>query len=492
MPIKMVDMRREKHFAHNRIKLLATGLLGLSNGLAVAGPIDPEADWSAVGYAVQLHQAGDHTRAYQKFDELARVGDHVAQRNLGLMLAKGEGVPQNMSAAYAWFSVAVGQGDTASEKFVALAESKLSPEALVAAKQQTENLATQYAWAHVAERLAPNFSCLDSPSGEPEKFLSAKRKAPEYPSQATIRLITRSKPTPEFVMVPLRAVIPQHGHPRDYNMIAEPNSPFAKSVADVLPSWHFELRPETGPMWMHQTFLFRLDTPGNALEQDAAKLHAEWRNRAEQGAVNDIYVYAELDKYLPGLERRMSDTERLRWHYQAASGGHAESARMLAENRSTHDQCNPGASKSETWLLLAAHWGSAFARVLMADTAIKAGLKDDAVFWTNSAAATDNPGARFRRSWMLATSSNPAVRDPEQALDILDAIARRYHDEPARLEAIAAAHAANGDFSTAQKVQRKAIKQLTGVDLPLTGAEERRQRYANKQALSGEDIDVLW
>ncbi len=41
----------------------------------------------------------------------AEQGLAFAQKNLGLMYAMGQGVPQDYKAAYAWFSVAAANGD---------------------------------------------------------------------------------------------------------------------------------------------------------------------------------------------------------------------------------------------------------------------------------------------------------------------------------------------------------------------------------------------
>ena len=49
------------------------------------------------------------------FDETmaaAKQGEAYAQFNLGLMYAKGDGVPENSIRAYVWWSMAKTQGDT--------------------------------------------------------------------------------------------------------------------------------------------------------------------------------------------------------------------------------------------------------------------------------------------------------------------------------------------------------------------------------------------
>lgn len=52
--------------------------------------------------------AGNDIKALKK---AAEQGMAEAQHNLGLMYARGEGIPENRVQAYAWFSIAAAQGD---------------------------------------------------------------------------------------------------------------------------------------------------------------------------------------------------------------------------------------------------------------------------------------------------------------------------------------------------------------------------------------------
>ena len=64
---------------------------------------DLEDAWAA-------YNAGDYQKAYRLFKHVAEVGggrNSVAAYYLGLMYAKGEGVPENNVQAYAWWSVLI-------------------------------------------------------------------------------------------------------------------------------------------------------------------------------------------------------------------------------------------------------------------------------------------------------------------------------------------------------------------------------------------------
>ena len=56
--------------------------------------------------AVSAYDRGDYMRAAQLLRSLAEQGDAEAQSKLGLMYAKGQGVPQDFVRAYMWYTFA--------------------------------------------------------------------------------------------------------------------------------------------------------------------------------------------------------------------------------------------------------------------------------------------------------------------------------------------------------------------------------------------------
>jgi TPR repeat protein len=57
------------------------------------------------------YQAGDYATAIQEWTPLAEAGYAVAQYNLGIMYANGQGVPQDYAEAVKWYRLAADQGD---------------------------------------------------------------------------------------------------------------------------------------------------------------------------------------------------------------------------------------------------------------------------------------------------------------------------------------------------------------------------------------------
>jgi len=69
-------------------------------GPAVAGPLDDGLDAA---------QKGDYATALRLWRPLADQGDAIAQNNLGVMYAKGQGVPQDYVQAVEWYRKAAEQ-----------------------------------------------------------------------------------------------------------------------------------------------------------------------------------------------------------------------------------------------------------------------------------------------------------------------------------------------------------------------------------------------
>ncbi len=57
------------------------------------------------------YDRGDYETALQEWGPLAEQGDAFAQYAIGLMYAKGRGVPQDYDEAVAWYLLSAEQGD---------------------------------------------------------------------------------------------------------------------------------------------------------------------------------------------------------------------------------------------------------------------------------------------------------------------------------------------------------------------------------------------
>jgi len=79
-----------------------------------------------------------------------------------------------------------------------------------------------------------------------------------------------------------------------------------------------------------------------------------------------------------------------------------------------------------------------------------------ALSWYERAMGKGNPRARLHAAWLLATSQEEFIRDPERALSLIQATAI-HQPRWDNLDTLAAAHAALGQFAKAAAVQQQAI-----------------------------------
>jgi uncharacterized protein len=66
------------------------------------------------------YDRGDYTQAARLFRPLAEQGIASAQFNLGVMYAKGQGVPQDYQAALKWYRRSAGQGHASAQNSLGL------------------------------------------------------------------------------------------------------------------------------------------------------------------------------------------------------------------------------------------------------------------------------------------------------------------------------------------------------------------------------------
>ena len=94
-------------------RLIRRGIVALA--LLATLPGIPVAAGQTFDEAVAAYGRGDYATAIRGFLVHAEQGDATAQYNLGLMYAKGEGVPENDAEAVGWFRKAAEQGDATAQ-----------------------------------------------------------------------------------------------------------------------------------------------------------------------------------------------------------------------------------------------------------------------------------------------------------------------------------------------------------------------------------------
>jgi uncharacterized protein len=82
-------------------------------------------------------------KAVENFRKGAQAGDALSQANLGIMIAEGQGAPQDMVDGLAWIYLAQAQGNVRVAKPVASLEQALGPEGITKARQRMQQLSSE-------------------------------------------------------------------------------------------------------------------------------------------------------------------------------------------------------------------------------------------------------------------------------------------------------------------------------------------------------------
>jgi TPR repeat protein len=85
-------------------------------GGATAGPLED---------AKKAADRGDFAVEWKLLPRLANQGDAIAQDNLGLMYADGNGLPQDYAQAYAWFNLSASHAEDAETRDMAIKDRDL-------------------------------------------------------------------------------------------------------------------------------------------------------------------------------------------------------------------------------------------------------------------------------------------------------------------------------------------------------------------------------
>ena len=92
--------------------------------------------------AVEAYERGDYATALAGFQNYAEQGTALAQLNLGLMYASGQGVPEDDAEAVRWFRLAAAQGTAAAQFLLGLMYAN--------GVGVPEDDVTAYAWLNIA------------------------------------------------------------------------------------------------------------------------------------------------------------------------------------------------------------------------------------------------------------------------------------------------------------------------------------------------------
>jgi len=107
--------------------IVAAQILGIAE--AIAGP------WED---GMASYNRGDYVPAIRLFRPLAEQGNAKAQRVLGVMYRRGEGVARNSVRAFLWFSRAAARGDAQAKAELGEVSQSMTTEELSQAREMAQ------------------------------------------------------------------------------------------------------------------------------------------------------------------------------------------------------------------------------------------------------------------------------------------------------------------------------------------------------------------
>jgi hypothetical protein len=198
---------------------------------------------------------------------------------------------------------------------------------------------------------------------------------------------------------------------------------------------------------------------GNGVAQDATEAIRWFRKAAEQrdawGEFNLGLVYYQgkgVAKDLP---------EAIKWWKKAAEHGNADAQHNLGYFYRTGEGVEKDSAEAVKWFRKAANKGNADACRHLAQMYERGEgvIKDWAEVrkWMQKAIKTGDVGDLNNWAWLLATCSDPTVRDGHAAVTYAEKIvAATSRTNAGYLDTLAAAYAEAGDFVKAAAVQKEA------------------------------------
>ncbi len=418
---------------------------------------------------------GDYERAFKDYRELAELGQPMAQHNLAIMYAKGQGVRPSELYAYAWATLSVESGDASAQSLVEELRPLLAP----GSEKIAQDIRAPFSRAALDARLMPQIA--DKERGH-ERCKWRKVAMPEYPEDANGRGI-QGQVYVEFAVMPDGSA----RHPRV--LYSVPEGVFEQSVRTAV--LHTEYPPASpGDPAVHCEVMYRFVAQQQAADEYPRLIAfvESTRKKAEAGDPGAEFLYGLLLAGLPQLHHKAADG--MPWFLKAAQSGMRE-AQYEVGNALLHGWgCQCEEKKGQEWLRRAAEADQPSAQVALAAYALR-GTPDAAQtrlasVWLERAAAKRSHDGMFYLSALLAATPVDALRDPKRALSLLEKIWGDLSGDPTALEIRAAAQAAAGAYADAVSSERRAIAMATKLKWDPAPLDERLRRYESRQPWYGD------
>ena len=182
------------------------------------------------------YHSGEYQKAYDAFEQLAKLGNKDAIYNIAVMYLHGQGREQDLNKAYAWFTLAADFGLGDASHAAKLIESKSdNPQGLINAYQQLQQ---QLSLRHFEQTLAPKFLPIDNQSDSSP--IANKQPKLRFEAEAKYPAAALNQGLEGWVW--LEFDIDAGGAVTDIDVIEYyPDKSFNRSVLNAVKRWRYEV-----------------------------------------------------------------------------------------------------------------------------------------------------------------------------------------------------------------------------------------------------------
>jgi len=418
------------------------------------------------------YQKGDYEHAYRDYRDLAELGQPLAQYNLAIMYAKGQGVRQSDLNAYAWASLAADGGNANAG---ALLE-QLRPDLAPGSEKIAADIVAPFGRKALEARLMPRITEGDAAA----QCRMRDRPVISYPPDAQAQGIQGN--------VYMQFTVMADGTTRSPRVLFSlPVGVFDATVRRAVLRTQYVARA-AGASPAHCEVLFRFTNGSSGYDYPKLEVFvSETHKKAEEGDAQSQFMYGLLLAGVPQLGHKRG--EALPWFLKAAQSGDRQAQYEIGSSLLVGHGCQCEENKALIWLERAAQADQSNAQVTLAQLALR-GTPDAedlkrAKFWLERAAASGDHDGMLYLSALLAAAPVPEFRDPSRALTLLDKVKKDLGGDPTEFEIRAAAQAESGAFDKAVDNERKAIELARKLRWDPSPLQARLDRYQAREAWYG-------
>lgn len=433
------------------------------------------------------YQKGDYTQALSDYLTLAELGQPQAQFNVAVMYKTGRGVVPSDIHAYAWAMLAAENGQAGAKELA----DKIRPNLAPGSEQIAGWFTAPYTPAALNERLLPDASRPGSDAAAKQrewvKQCAVVNVYPwVYPDEARDKGMEGNVFIAFTLMPDGRARLPRA-------ILDVPQGVFGAAARTGVLNDGFAPRPAGSQPIQCVAFYRFVITRGTSMS-DYPRLLAylgKVRRSAQGGDPASQLMYGMLLVGLPQLQKTSS--AGLPWFVRAAQAGIPAAQFEVGYSLLVGIACARDPGKALKWLHMGADQNDPNAEVTLAVAAMKGapGFGDvaQAKSWLEQAAAQGNQDGELYLSALLAAAPEPGLRNPQQALALLQKISHYVADDPTALEIQAAAQAAGGEFAEAALTEKKAIAKAHRLGWDVSPLQARLVIYQAGKPWYGDLLD---